>query len=227
MFSRTVRSSLIGKQWPIAAIRNTYHRAMVTTESHASQTPISTITASDFTRSTDSTTSSQPKPPFYPRPQGPISPPPRTEPVIEENLDASVDTLLPLLRSQPPFYSTILIHGKPYLVTEGDSIRLPFLMQGVEPGDVLRFNRVTAIGSRDYTLKAGTKETRNEKQKCLDERLYVIRARVMGTVQEPERLKIWHVKRRRHKKHIWSQHKFTVLKITQLSVSDSVNSSQE
>jgi large subunit ribosomal protein L21 len=201
---------------------------MVTTESHPPQTPISTIAASGFTRSAESA-SLQTESLTHPRYPAlvPRSPVPQTEPLIEANLDASVETLLPLLRSQPPFYSTILIHGKPYLVTEGDSIRLPFLMKGVDAGDVLRFNRVTAIGSRDYTLKAGTKETRNEKQKCLDERLYVIRARVMGTVQEPERLKIWHVKRRRHKKHIWSQHKFTVLKITQLSVSDSVIPSQE
>lgn len=33
-------------------------------------------------------------------------------------------------------------------------MRLPFLMHGVEPGDVLRLNRATALGSREYTLKA-------------------------------------------------------------------------
>lgn len=33
-------------------------------------------------------------------------------------------------------------------------MRLPFHMKGVEPGDVLRLNRASNIGSRDYTLKA-------------------------------------------------------------------------
>jgi hypothetical protein len=37
---------------------------------------------------------------------------------------------------------------------QGDTVRLPFLMQGVEPGDVLRLNRAINLGSRDYTLKA-------------------------------------------------------------------------
>ena len=83
-------------------------------------------------------------------------PPIATKPLLESSLDPSIQSLLPLLRSQPPFYTTIHIHGKPYLVTEGDIIRLPFLMQGVEAGDILRFNRATIIGSRDYTLKAGT-----------------------------------------------------------------------
>jgi large subunit ribosomal protein L21 len=59
-----------------------------------------------------------------------------------------------VLKAQAPHYITIHIHGKPYLITQGDTIRLPFLMHGVDPGDVLRLNRAVNIGSRDYTLKA-------------------------------------------------------------------------
>lgn len=69
-------------------------------------------------------------------------------------LSSSVRQLLPILKSQAPHYITIHIHGRPYLLTQGDTIRLPFLMHDVEPGDVLRFNRAINIGSRDYTLKA-------------------------------------------------------------------------
>src|ERR1700760_217921 len=128
-------------------------------------------------------------------------PPVPTKPLLESSLDPSIQSLLPLLRSQPPFYTTIHIHGKPYLVTEGDTIRLPFLMQGVEAGDILRFNRATVIGSRDYTLKAGTTETKLEKQKYLDERLYVVRARVLGATIEPERTKIKKKPRQRHARY--------------------------
>lgn len=64
--------------------------------------------------------------------------------------------MLPLLKSQQPHYVTLHIHGKSYLVQEGDSIRLPFLMPDVNPGDVLRLNCASTIGSREFTLKAGS-----------------------------------------------------------------------
>lgn len=69
-------------------------------------------------------------------------------------LSSSVRELLPVLSAQGPHYITAHIHGKPYLLTQGDTVRLPFQMQGVEPGDVLRLNRATHLGSREYTLKA-------------------------------------------------------------------------
>lgn len=59
-----------------------------------------------------------------------------------------------MLRAQSPHYVTVHIHGFPYLLTEGDTLRLPYLMPGVEAGDVLRLNRAINLGSRDYTLKA-------------------------------------------------------------------------
>lgn len=67
----------------------------------------------------------------------------------------SLRNLLPHLIGQAPFYVKIYIHGKPYLVTAGDTLRLPFLMHGVRPGDVLRLDRATLLGSRDYTMRAG------------------------------------------------------------------------
>nr|OQO27253.1 hypothetical protein B0A51_05512 [Rachicladosporium sp. CCFEE 5018] len=65
----------------------------------------------------------------------------------------SLTTLLPALRAQTPHYIQAHIHGKPYLLTPGDTLRLPFRMPGVEPGDILRLDRATLYGSRDYTLK--------------------------------------------------------------------------
>jgi large subunit ribosomal protein L21 len=160
--------------------------------------------------------------PFIPRHPALKSRPPPVpkEPLVEPGLDTSLQSLLPLLRSQPPFYTTIHIHGKPYLVTEGDTIRLPFLMQGVEAGDILRFNRATIIGSRDYTLKAGTTETKLEKQKYLDERLYLVRGRVIGATMEPERTKVKKKRRQRHARYTKSQHSYTVLRITEVKVLD-------
>ena len=86
------------------------------------------------------------------------------------DISDSIKEFLPLLIVQPSHYVSVHIHGKPYLVTVGDSVRLPFHMPGVVPGDILRLNRATSIGSRDYTLK-GTP--------YVDERLFECRATVM------------------------------------------------
>lgn len=75
-------------------------------------------------------------------------------------LSPSIRELLPILQAQGSHYITAHIYDRPYLLTIGDTVRLPFLMKGVNPGDVLRLNRASNIGSRDFTLKAAAKETR-------------------------------------------------------------------
>jgi hypothetical protein len=137
-------------------------------------------------------------------------------------LTPSIRKLLPLLRAQPAHYITIHLHGRPYLVTRGDEVRLPFLMPGVKPGDVLRLNRATHLGSRDYTLKAPepVKGSFDGPQKMfyLDERLFVCRATVIGVEAEPMRVKEKTKRRQRHVRHVYSQHKYTVLRISDLEV---------
>jgi large subunit ribosomal protein L21 len=145
------------------------------------------------------------------------APPKPAEPLIEPVLDESVTTLLPLLTAQPPFYIQANIHGFPYLLTAGDTLRVPFLMHGVQPGDILRLNRATIVGSRDYTLKAGA-TTKGEKARYLDERLFVCRARVVSVESEPERIKLKTKQRMRHVRQIKSKHSYTVLRITEVTV---------
>lgn len=84
-------------------------------------------------------------------------------------------------------------------------------MPGVVPGDVLRLNRASSIGSRDYTLKGGP---------YLDERIFRCRAVVMGTEAEPMRIKEKTKRRNRKVKTVRSKHKFTILKIAELSVNN-------
>ncbi|KAM0714934.1 hypothetical protein Q7P37_009399 [Cladosporium fusiforme] len=69
-------------------------------------------------------------------------------------ISPEVREMLPLLRAQGSHYITAHIYARPYLLTQGDTLRLPFYMKGVEPGDVIRLDRATNVGSRDYTLKA-------------------------------------------------------------------------
>ncbi|KAK4218792.1 ribosomal protein L21-like protein [Rhypophila decipiens] len=133
---------------------------------------------------------------------------PTTQPA---KLHPSVRQLLPILAAQPGRYITIHIHGKPYLVTEGDSVRLPFKMPGVTPGDVLRLNRATNLGSRDYTLQGSP---------YVDERLFECRAVVIGTEAEPMRTLVKKKRRCRRKKTVHSKHRFTILRISELKVCD-------
>jgi hypothetical protein len=119
-----------------------------------------------------------------------------------------LDTL-PLLKSQKPHYITAHLHDRPYLITEGDHLRLPFLMPNVQPGDVLRFNRASVLGSRDFTLKGAP---------YVDERLFECRVRVMGVDSEPLRVKEKTKRRRRHVQRITSKHRYTLLRVMEVKI---------
>ncbi|KAH0827639.1 hypothetical protein AYO21_07824 [Fonsecaea monophora] len=139
-------------------------------------------------------------------------------------LSRSLQTLLPKLHVQKPHYIVTHIHRFPYLLTEGDTLRLPFHMKGVSPGDVLRFNRASILGSRDYTLKAGTAATesydkrRTGEPNYLDERLFECRVRVMGIETQPMTLKEKKKRRNRHRKIVRSKHKYTLCRVMQVRV---------
>ncbi|ROW01395.1 hypothetical protein VPNG_07590 [Cytospora leucostoma] len=166
----------------------------------------------------------QSQPPLHsntPRPRAPPSspPPPQTKGPIPQ----SVRDLLPFLRAQPSHYITLHVHGRPYLVTPGDSVRLPFLMPGVQPGDVLRLNRASVLGSRDFTLlptDAGRRDKEGGANEVayIDERLYECRAVVVGVEAEPMRLKEKTKRRNRKVKTVRSKHKYTVLRISELKI---------
>lgn len=152
-------------------------------------------------------------------------PPPTAEAPSQANtpLADSVRELLPLLQAQKPHYITAHVHAKPYLLTAGDTLRLPFLMHDVKPGDVLRLNRASILGSRDFTLRApapikGTRERPGTIMQYLDDRLFVCRATVVGVESEPMRVKEKTKRRNRHTKHVKSKHRYTVLRITELTV---------
>jgi len=105
-------------------------------------------------------------------------------------------------------------------------------MHGVQPGDVLRLNRASTIGSRDYTLKSGASlmSTQDlskdeiaftpvkQRTRWIDDRLFVCRATVMGVESEPMRVMEKTKRRQRHIKHVKSKHRYTVLRISEVKV---------
>ncbi|KAL4941114.1 hypothetical protein BDV06DRAFT_195121 [Aspergillus oleicola] len=135
----------------------------------------------------------------------PIAPTFNTPLTVSQSL---LDTL-PHLTSQKPHYVSAHLHDRPYLITEGDSLRLPFLMPNVQPGDILRFNRASVLGSRDFTLKG---------KPYIDERLFECRVRVMGVESEPLRVKEKTKRRRRHVQRITSKHRYTILRVIEVKV---------
>lgn len=105
----------------------------------------------ELSRAPTSPTTSQPKANATPQ-HSSITASSTTE---TQPLPPHLRTQLLHLATQLPHYIIIHIHGKPYLVTAGDTIRLPFLMHGVMPGDILRLDRASQLGSREWTLRAG------------------------------------------------------------------------
>jgi large subunit ribosomal protein L21 len=152
-------------------------------------------------------------------PPATFSPP--SKPLV---LSKSLQTLLPLLEDQKPHYISAHVHRFPYLLTPGDTVRLPFHMHGVNPGDVLRLNRASLLGSRDYSLKAGTNSTESYDGKrtgdpnYLDERLFECRVRVLGLDSGPMMIKEKTKRRQRRVKTVRSKHKFTMLKVMEVKV---------
>ena len=130
----------------------------------------------------------------------------------------SVRNLLPFLAAQPGHYITVHIHGFPYLVQAGDRIRLPFRMPGVLPGDVLRLNRASVIGSRDYTMKGSPH---------IDERIFECRATVLGVESEPLRIKVKKKRRQRRMRTVKSKHRYTILRISELNINNDVEETGE
>ncbi|KAJ5220026.1 hypothetical protein N7468_009230 [Penicillium chermesinum] len=112
-------------------------------------------------------------------------------------------------KSNPPELHRRPAPRPPYLLTEGDHIRLPFLMPNVRSGDILRFNRASVLGSRDYTLKGSP---------VLDERLFTCRVRVIGTESEPMRIKEKTKRRQRHVQGVRSKHRYTMMRVMEVSV---------
>lgn len=48
-------------------------------------------------------------------------------------------------------YAVCKIHNIPYMVTKGDKLILPYKIKNHKVGDVLKLNKVTTIGSRNFT----------------------------------------------------------------------------
>ena len=82
-------------------------------------------------------------------------------------------------------------------------------MPDAPPGTVLRLNRASVIGSRDYTFRGAP---------YVDEALFVCRAVVVGVEGEPMRVVEKTKRRQRKVKRATHKMRFTVLRVKELRV---------
>ncbi|KAL8780353.1 MAG: hypothetical protein Q9213_006497 [Squamulea squamosa] len=146
-----------------------------------------------------------------------------TQSLLSESLQApstlrkgDIPPLLPILAAQPPHYITAHIHARPYLLTTGDTLRLPFLMPRAPLGTILRLNRASMLGSRDYTLRGDTGD--GSGKGYINEDWFVCRARVVGVETEPLRVVEKTKRRQRRVKRVKSKMRFTVLRVLEVGV---------
>ena len=107
-------------------------------------------------------------------------------------------------------YAVFRIHNRPYLVTKGDKVTLPFKLKQAEVGDVLNLNDVTTIGSRNYKIVDNP----------LDPTLYTIKATVLEKTKRPMRIREVTKRRNRKVRHAVNKADLTVLRISELSLND-------
>ncbi|KAJ1333865.1 large subunit ribosomal protein L21 [Microdochium nivale] len=205
--SRSLLRSVLELRTPITRLPPSYLLPTYARSSFSStsKAPSSATPSTEASSSGSSSILPPPNPPAVRHPSS-LQTSPAPSPASAQE---SITQLLPLLRAQPNHYITAHIHGFPYLVTEGDRVRLPFRMPGVLPGDVLRLNRASLLGSRDYTLKG---------EPYIDEALFECRATVLGTESEPLRVKIKTKRRNRRSQRVTSKHKYTILRISEVKV---------
>lgn len=161
-------------------------------------------------------------PPYQPTPQLTTSPtttttttstsltPPSPHPsTFQLPQSTTTPPLLPLLAAQPPYYIVAHLHNRPYLLTTGDILRLPFHLPNAVPGTILRLNRASAIGSRDYTYRG---------KPWVDERFFVCRVRVMGVEGEPMRIIKKTKRRQRYVQTVKRKMRYTVVRCLEVEV---------
>lgn len=230
MFSRSaLRSLAVDLRWSAPSLissaaplrqRACLHQTALLRTQQQETTPNSPLSTTPGAQATQPEIQASPKAPSYDPSSSSSTPQTRADvpiakqpvaPTFDSPLEVtkSLMSRLPHLVGQSPHYVVAELHARPYLLTEGDHVRLPFLMPKVKAGDILRFNRASALGSRDFTMKGSPH---------LDERLFECRVRVTGVESEPMRIKEKTKRRQRHTKQARSKHRYTIMRVMEVRV---------
>jgi large subunit ribosomal protein L21 len=210
MLSHTLRKTFCQLPSPIATLPPTFllplRARLLTTEANTIDPEPAEAAFSNIPPQSPHPTPIDPTPPPLSIPRNPrIN---RKSPLQPPTNEKSL-SLLPLLAAQTPHYITAHLHARPYLLTLGDTLRLPFHLPNAPPGTILRLNRASLIGSREYTFRGDP---------WIDERLFVLRAVVVGVEGEPMRVVEKKKRRQRRVTTVKSKMRFTILRVRELRV---------
>lgn len=128
------------------------------------------------------------------------------EPLEAEKTHSPMD--ITPLKLATDLYAVFRIHNRPYLVTEGDKVILPFKMNQAEVGDILKLSDVTTLGSRNFTLKGDP----------IDPKLYNLKATVIEKTKRKFEIREVTKRRNRRVRHAKSKGDLTILRINMLEV---------
>ncbi|AET40721.1 mitochondrial 54S ribosomal protein bL21m Ecym_6345 [Eremothecium cymbalariae DBVPG len=112
------------------------------------------------------------------------------------------------LKLSNELYAIFRIHNRPYLVTNGDKVILPYKIKDAEVGDILNLEDVTTIGSRNYKIV----------DYPLDPSLYTIKATILEKTKRPISIREITKRRNRKVRHAVSKGDLTVLRISELKL---------
>lgn len=117
------------------------------------------------------------------------------------------NNLAPLKLSNE-LYAVFKIHERPYLVTKGDKVILPFKLKHAEVGDTLNLTDVTTIGSRNYKLVDNP----------IDPNIFTIKATVLEKTKRAYQVREVTKRRNRRVRHAVNKADQTVIRISELKL---------
>lgn len=112
------------------------------------------------------------------------------------------------LKLSNELYAEFRVHGRPYVVTEGDKVILPYKVNNAEVGDILNLTDVRSIGSRNYKLV----------DEPIDPSLYTLKATVLEKTKRKFEIREVTKRRNRRVRHAKSKGDLTMIRISELSV---------
>lgn len=112
------------------------------------------------------------------------------------------------LKLSNELYAIFKIHERPYLVTKGDEVILPFRLNRAEVGDTLNLTDVTTIGSRNYKLVDSQ----------IDPSIFTIKAVVLEKTKRAYQVREVTKRRNRRVRHAVNKADQTVLRISELKL---------
>lgn len=131
-----------------------------------------------------------------------------TASATEKTVETSKKLDVGPLKLSNELYAIFRIHNRPYLVTKGDKVILPFKVKQADVGDTLNLTDVITLGSRNYKLV----------DYPIDHSLYTLKATVLEKTKRAFEVREVTKRRNRKVRHAKSKGDLTVIRIAELKV---------